>query len=102
MHVAEQMDGEAARRFYLRVDLIAAVAVQPFRPLVRQQQADIVLGDPARPVAAARRVGLRQVPGEFSLVVPRGQLQKGRVQPQQALRNGSPASGSGSNRGTDL
>ena len=63
---------------------------------------DIVLGDPARPVAAARRVGLRQVPGEFSLVVPRGQLQKGRVQPQQALRNGSPASGSGSNRGTDL
>jgi len=84
VHVAEQMHGEAARRVDLLVDLAATVLVQPLRSLVRQQQANIVLGDPARPVAATRRVELTQIPGEFSLVVAAGQLQERCVQSKHA------------------
>jgi hypothetical protein len=84
VHVTELMHSKSAGRIDLRVHLVPRWFIEPLRPLVSHQQADIVARRPGRSITLAHGVKLTHVPRQPALVIACVELQEGRVEPQHA------------------
>jgi len=79
----EQVQGETTGRRDLALPVRAGSGAEPVRPLEGEQQAQLVLVAPVADISACL-VHLARVPGQSAQVVPRGELEEGRVQADDA------------------
>src|SRR6185369_15247076 len=82
--VTEQMRRETPGRRDLRITVLLSFRRQPIRPLVREQQADVVLLRPGVHGTITDRVKLAGIPDQPALVISAGQLEERGVQPHDA------------------
>jgi len=84
VEVAADVRGEATRRKDLAVEVIACLCGEPGRRMMRQQERELVLLDPCRTVTVAGAVKLADVDRELAEVVAAGDLEKARVEAEEA------------------
>ena len=82
--VAEALHRKASGGRDFGVTVLTRLRCQPVRPLVGEQQADIVLLAPDVDTSRTQRMQLPSLPDPAPLVVAARQLPKGRVQPDDA------------------
>jgi hypothetical protein len=84
VHVAEQVGGKAPGRGDLGLAMLARVDGQPVRSVVGQQQALVMIQEPAVDARWKEVAKLPCIPDQASPVIAAGELEKGCIEPDDA------------------